>query len=46
MTGEHLVPLRENGIADEGIHTAATIVGYFNLVNRIAQGLGVELEPE
>jgi uncharacterized peroxidase-related enzyme len=32
------------GLTDEAIHTAASIVAYFNFVNRIALGLGVELE--
>lgn len=44
MTEEHVVPLREAGLSDEGIHAAASITAYFNFVNRIALGLGVELE--
>ncbi len=36
--------LREAGLTDEAIHDAASIVAYFNFVNRIALGLGVELE--
>ena len=34
--------LREAGFADEEILSIALIVGYFNFVNRIALGLGVE----
>jgi hypothetical protein len=29
---------------DRGIHDTAAIVGYFNFVNRLAEGLGVALE--
>ena len=36
--------LRDNGFDDIGIHDMCTIVSYFNFVNRIANGLGVELE--
>jgi uncharacterized peroxidase-related enzyme len=38
--------LREQGFADRAIHDVAAIIGYFNLVNRIASGLGVELESD
>ena len=36
--------LRAQGLSDLAIHDAASVVAYFNLVNRIAFGLGVELE--
>ena len=36
--------LRKAGLADEAILQAAQVVGYFNFANRIAIGLGVELE--
>jgi len=36
--------LRRNGLNDLAIHDLASIVGYFAFVNRIANGLGVELE--
>jgi uncharacterized peroxidase-related enzyme len=38
--------LREAGLADEAIHEAAQIVGYFNYINRVADALSVELEPD
>lgn len=38
--------LRERGFTDRAIHDVAGIVAYFNFANRIASGLGVELEPE
>jgi alkylhydroperoxidase family enzyme len=36
--------LRQSGFDDRAIHDACAIVGYFAFVNRIADGLGVELE--
>jgi uncharacterized peroxidase-related enzyme len=36
--------LREVGLDDRAIHDACAIVSYFAFVNRIADGLGVELE--
>lgn len=38
--------LRRVGLGDRGIHDAASIAAYFNFVNRVALGLGVELEAE
>ncbi len=36
--------LREVGLDDHGIHDVCAITAYFNFVNRMADGLGVELE--
>jgi len=36
--------LREHGFDDRGIHDIAQVAAYFNYVNRVADGLGVELE--
>ena len=36
--------LREHGLDDRGIHDVCAITAYFNFVNRMADGLGVELE--
>ena len=36
--------LRSHGFDDLAIHDIAAITGYFAFVNRIADGLGVELE--
>ena len=36
--------LREVGFDDRAIHDICSIVGYFAFVNRIADGLGVELD--
>jgi len=41
----HLQPLREAGLDDRAIHDAAQVVAYFSYINRIADGLGVDLEP-
>lgn len=36
--------LRAAGLSDRGIHDLVAVTGYFNFVNRMAAGLGVELE--
>ncbi len=36
--------LREAGFDDRAIHDAAQVVGFFNYITRIADGLGVEPE--
>ena len=36
--------LREAGFADRAIHDMVLVAGYFAFVNRVADGLGVELE--
>lgn len=38
--------LREHGFNDRAIHDICTVTAYFSFVNRIADGLGVELEVE
>jgi len=38
--------LRAAGFGDAAIHDICTIAAYFAFVNRIADGLGVELEGE
>ena len=40
----HVAELRGAGFDDRAIHDLAAIVSYFAFVNRIADGLGVELE--
>lgn len=39
-----LEPLYEHGLDDRAIVDLNQVVAYFNYVNRIAEGLGVELE--
>lgn len=36
--------LREAGFDDRAIHDAAQVIGYFNYINRLADGLGVDRE--
>ena len=43
MEGD-LEELRRHGFADADLHDAVQIVSYFNYINRIADGLGVDLE--
>lgn len=46
MVEDDLLPLREAGLDDRAILEANLVVAYFAYVNRIADGLGVQLEPE
>lgn len=41
---DHLAPLRAQGLTDRGVHDLVCVVAYFNYVNRLTLGLGVELE--
>lgn len=45
MTADDLKPMREAGLSDEAILHACEVVSYFSFVNRMADGLGVALEP-
>ncbi|HQZ38098.1 MAG TPA: hypothetical protein PLH72_03570 [Vicinamibacterales bacterium] len=44
ITPAHIQALRAAGCDDRAFHDACAIVSYFAFVNRIADGLGVELE--
>ncbi len=44
ITAGDVEDLRTAGYDDRGIHDIAAITAYFAFVNRIADGLGVELE--
>ncbi len=46
MVQQDVAALRDAGLSDRTIHDAASVVAYFNFVNRLALGLGVELEAE
>jgi len=38
--------LRGHGWNDVAIHDAIQVVSFFNYINRIAEGVGIEDEPE
>jgi uncharacterized peroxidase-related enzyme len=44
MVERDVALLRSHGFDDRGIHDICSIAAYFAFVNRIADGLGVELE--
>jgi len=44
MAQEDVDKLREEGFGDAAILDINQITGYYNFVNRLADGLGVELE--
>lgn len=41
---EHVDALRSAGATDEQIHATVQVCAYFNYINRIADGLGVDPE--
>lgn len=45
MTPDDLDRLREVGFDDRAINDATQVIGYFNYINRVADGLGVDPEP-
>jgi uncharacterized peroxidase-related enzyme len=46
MREEDLEEMRSAGLGDDEVLDAALITAYFNFVNRLAVGLGVELSAE
>ena len=38
--------LRAVGVDDAAIHDAIQVIGYFNYINRIAEAVGIEDEPD
>ena len=38
--------LRSLGLDDAAIHDAIQVIAYFNYINRIAEGVGTDAEPE
>ena len=46
MTEEDVQGLRDQGLDDHAIHDAIQVVAYFNYINRVADGVHVDLEPE
>jgi uncharacterized peroxidase-related enzyme len=43
---EDVERLRGHGWDDAAIHDAIQVIAYFNYINRIAEGVGVDPEPE
>jgi alkylhydroperoxidase family enzyme len=46
LTARHLEPLRLHGLSDCDILDAVQVISYFNYINRVADALGVDPEPE
>ena len=46
MTEADLEPLRAAGFDDVMVHSAIQVVAYFNYINRLADAVHVDLEPE
>ena len=38
--------LRGHGLDDDAIHDAIQVVSYFNYINRVADAVGIEDEPD
>ena len=38
--------LRAVGLDDASIHDAIQVIAYFNYINRVAEGVGTDLEPD
>jgi len=43
---EQVERLREHGWSDAAIHDATQVVAYFNYINRVAEAVGIEPEPD
>lgn len=43
---KHITPLKEAGFSDRAILDTVLVISYFNFVNRIVQGLGVEADEQ
>ena len=43
---DDIAALRARGLSDGDISDAIQVIGYFNYVTRVADGVGIEDEPE
>ena len=43
---DDIVTLTAAGLSDRAINDAVQVIAFFNYINRVADGLGVDLEPE
>ena len=41
---DEIQTLHRAGLSDRAIHDAVQVIGYFNYINRVADGLGIENE--
>lgn len=46
MAESDVAALCDAGLDDVAINDAVQVIAYFNYINRIADGLGIDLEPE
>ena len=46
MTRDDVAALRSHGFGDEAIHDIVQIAAVFNYYDRLADGLGIDPEPE
>jgi alkylhydroperoxidase family enzyme len=46
MTADDAGELRAHGLSDAAIHDAIQVVGFFNYINRVAEAVGIEDEPD
>jgi uncharacterized peroxidase-related enzyme len=46
LLARHVEALREHGLSDGDILDAVQVISYFNYINRVADALGVDPEPE
>ncbi len=46
ITAKDCRQLRKEGLNDRDILDAVEVISYFNYINRVADGLGVDPEPE
>ena len=46
VSQEDVDVLRSHGWSDAAIHDAIQVVSYFNYINRVADAVGIEGEPE
>ena len=44
MSDSDVAALRRHGFGDDEITVAAQVIGYFNYITRVAEGLGVDRE--
>ncbi len=46
LSARHLETLRRHGLSDRDILDAVEVIAYFNYINRLADALGIDPEPE